>query len=299
MTDMHQDWAARKRSRDDDVDAMTDGLASPTDHRNKRLQSLPLRMSPPQKRWSDPTNLFSGSMAPSSLTPGDSDSEELRAGIDVDRDSCMMVDNGSNPLDDSINAERLPTPMHPSFASQVKGSMWASSQRPTLPDLDEGFCEHRHAADASVPRSLPGAEWSIAQDRRLPSPISEQGGEDSLMTPGMDWEDDIGPQRPYLPHAPDSIIPIGGMVLHPNIHTPQQHMDSDAGMSDADGGSPSSAPASPSPRGKYGHCRSKHTVNSWTSNQPGMKKSFSIGYRADCEKCRQKIPGHFNHIIVS
>ena len=277
---------------------MTDGLASPTDHRNKRLQSRPLRMAPHHKRWSDPTNLSSESMAPTTLTPADSDSEEMRAAMDVDRDMSMMVDNGSYPLTDAANAGRIPTPMHANFAAQVKSSIWAS-QGPTLPDLDEGFCEHRHAADASVPRSLPGAEWSIAQDRRLPSPISELGGEDVAMTPGMDWEDDMGPQRPFLPHAPDSIIPAGGMVLHPNIHTPQQHMDSDAGMSDADGGSPSSAPASPSPRGKYGHCRSKHTVNSWTSNQLGMKKSFSIGYRADCEKCRLKTPGHFNHIIVS
>ncbi|CCF47106.1 hypothetical protein CH063_15626 [Colletotrichum higginsianum] len=58
-----------------------------------------------------------------------------------------------------------------------------------------------------------------------------------------------------------------------------------------------SAPATPSP-GRKGHIRSRHTVNSWTW-QPGMKKSLSIGYRADCEKCRLKVPGHFNHIIVS
>ena len=55
-------------------------------------------------------------------------------------------------------------------------------------------------------------------------------------------------------------------------------------------------PATPSPR--KGHSRSRHTLNSWTIH-PGMKKSFSIGYRADCEKCRNKVPGHFNHIIVS
>jgi len=55
-------------------------------------------------------------------------------------------------------------------------------------------------------------------------------------------------------------------------------------------------PTTPSPR--RGHIRSRHTVNNWTW-QPGMKKSFSIGYRADCEKCRLKVPGHFNHIIVS
>jgi hypothetical protein len=58
-----------------------------------------------------------------------------------------------------------------------------------------------------------------------------------------------------------------------------------------------SAPATPSP-GRKGHIRSRHTVNSWNW-QSGMKKSFSIGYRADCEKCRLKVPGHFNHIVIS
>ncbi|CRK23673.1 hypothetical protein BN1708_018050, partial [Verticillium longisporum] len=57
-----------------------------------------------------------------------------------------------------------------------------------------------------------------------------------------------------------------------------------------------SAPATPSPGRSRGHMRSHHTINTWTW-QPGMKKSFSIGYRADCEKCRLKVPGHFNHII--
>lgn len=47
-----------------------------------------------------------------------------------------------------------------------------------------------------------------------------------------------------------------------------------------------------------GHSRSRHTVNSWTC-QPGMKRSFSLGYCADCEKCRLKVPGHFNHIVIS
>lgn len=56
-------------------------------------------------------------------------------------------------------------------------------------------------------------------------------------------------------------------------------------------------PETPSPHRK-GHQRNMHTVNTWTW-QPGMKRSFSIGYRADCDKCRDKVPGHFNHIIIS
>lgn len=28
----------------------------------------------------------------------------------------------------------------------------------------------------------------------------------------------------------------------------------------------------------------------------GARKGFSMGYRADCEKCRQRVPGHMNHL---
>jgi len=57
---------------------------------------------------------------------------------------------------------------------------------------------------------------------------------------------------------------------------------------------------------KKGHQRSKHSLRTWTGFEGdkggvgagGMKRSFSMGYRADCEKCRMKVPGHFSHIIT-
>lgn len=58
---------------------------------------------------------------------------------------------------------------------------------------------------------------------------------------------------------------------------------------------------------KKGHTRSKHSLRNWNgstgdlvgnSDGVGTKKSFSMGYRADCEKCRNKVPGHFSHIIT-
>lgn len=33
------------------------------------------------------------------------------------------------------------------------------------------------------------------------------------------------------------------------------------------------------------------------STAPKGKMSISMGYRADCEKCRLKVPGHYNHWI--
>lgn len=56
---------------------------------------------------------------------------------------------------------------------------------------------------------------------------------------------------------------------------------------------------------KKGHTRSKHSLRAWTglggetgAPSGGMKRSFSMGYRADCDKCRMKVPGHFSHIIT-
>ncbi|KAI0155211.1 hypothetical protein GGR57DRAFT_92196 [Xylariaceae sp. FL1272] len=310
--------SARKRARDDDEIEADIAANSPlgfTEHRNKRLQSLPFRTSPTQKRWAGPLN-----GAPNTITPSNSDSDpedaqvyqHPMAGMDVDQDADMMVDGqfSSNflqpgpsqpdPIAPSIHG-RMPTPIHCTFAAQVRGNNWGAMQDEggiaVMSQENDAFvqseqCPHQ---DPSVPRSLEAAEWTMVQNRRLPSPISENGGEDS---PGM-MLDNCTPamaqlQRPYLPHLPHSTNPHA-MAMHPNIRTSPQPMESE--MMDAEDGT-TSAPATPSPRGKFGHSRSKHTLNNWTL-QPGMKKSFSIGYRADCEKCRQKVPGHFNHIIVS
>ncbi|KAI1108740.1 hypothetical protein F5Y14DRAFT_61727 [Nemania sp. NC0429] len=324
----HHQWpeAMRKRARDDEEEeAAANGPLGFTEHRNKRLQSLPLRTSPPQKRWSGPLDFPPNH----TVTPAnsDSDSDDVHGhhhhhhhhhhpfsmpSMDVDQDADMAIDGlsaSNSPAPTSLRpdmaafhaAGRMPTPIHCTFAAQVRGNNWRV--------VDEGgdaamvssqLFPHQ---DPSVPRSLDGvAEWSMVQTRRLPSPISENGGEDAPSSPGM-MQDNGSPATAQLqrhclsPQMAHSTSPHG-MPLHPNIRMSPQPADTDAAMMDTDGGSPSSAPATPSPRGKYGHSRSKHTLNNWTL-QPGMKKSFSIGYRADCEKCRMKIPGHFNHIIIS
>ncbi|KAI0376073.1 hypothetical protein F5Y04DRAFT_225838 [Hypomontagnella monticulosa] len=345
MYDSH--WPeTRKRLREDEgedgdgqvhMGETVNGTLGFTEHRNKRLQSLPLRTSPTQKRLVAPPGFPAATAAttttpPASITPTDSDSEDmhyqqqLNPPMDMDRDTDMMVDSSSEHthqgpsqldiIDPSITG-RMPTPIHCTFASQVRGHSWgpinqavhsanrsngAIIQEDGL-GLEPGQPFPTRHDESSVPRSLGGAaEWTMVQNRRLPSPISESGGEDTPASPGMVLDSRLPTmsqlQRPYLPHMPHSTNPHA-MALHPNIQTGPPTTDSDAGMMDADPtSSPSSAPATPSPRGKFGHSRSKHTLNSWTL-QPGMKKSFSIGYRADCEKCRMKIPGHFNHIIIS
>lgn len=98
--------------------------------------------------------------------------------------------------------------------------------------------------------------WSDAP--RLPSPVSENGGETPTPTPAPTADSKAGPA-------------------------------SDAEMSFSPGGS-----------------ISPHQDQSWSripepgpSAAPPRKVTFCMGFRADCEKCQQKIPGHYSHIIRS
>ena len=194
----------------------------------------------------------------------------------------------------------MPTPIQPSFAAQVRGQRceWAGPG-PTVSAVN-GIVNMGHQSTSvsdneSVPRIIAcDADWqALHNNRRLPSPISEV---DDSLPDGMRGPSDMAfdGDDVICEHVRDgSISPrdVQHDMEHPNammdVETPPASQAADG---DADGDSPSP--------NRRGHMRSKHTINSWTW-QPGMKRSFSIGYRADCEKCRLKVPGHFNHIIVS
>jgi len=178
------------------------------------------------------------------------------------------------------------------------------------------------------------ADWNMVQEnRRLPSPISESGAEDCLPSPQMPLDqqqpsrasggsglDHLTHDHPLIASLPprassamEARRPHEGM-LSENNNPNANGMDIESSAATATTApttptstttalsSPSAAQSSSSltlSGMKKGHTRSKHTLSAWTAPQPGMKRTFSIGYRADCEKCRAKVPGHFNHIIIS
>jgi len=217
-------------------------------------------------------------------------------------------------------AGRIPTPIHCTFAQQVRGNSWTGSGAQggsQAQDLNAMAYDNNLAVDAyqstvpagqeSVPRSFEGhaaeaqvmADWNMVQNRRLPSPISENGGEDgSLNSPRMILDSSARSQSrlDHLTHAHPllSTLPArcssAGAIRPDHERTPSAE-NPGANAMDIE------SPATPSPR--RGHQRSKHTLNTWTSLAPGMKRSFSIGYRPDCDKCRDRVPGHFNHVIIS
>lgn len=181
---------------------------------------------------------------------------------------------------------RMPTPIQPSFATQLRGQQneWAAPRSAASSLSGLVNMGHHH-------EGLAGGQ-AVQNNRRLPSPISEaedcmSGHESGLQGMIFDEHNQLVGQanvmQPSSPHESHGMDHPNAM-MDVEAHSPTQTVDSDD-------------PSSPSPA-RRGHTRSRHTINSWTL-QPGMKRSFSIGYRGDCEKCRLKVPGHFNHIIIS
>ena len=206
--------------------------------------------------------------------------------------------------EDSVTASRIPTPIQPSFATQIRGNNnWGGAA---------GNIMHNNISmagpeDRSVPRTLEHpaimGEWSMVQNRSLPSPISESGIEesgnpdmvmDSMALQGASY-DQVSHE-----HTEGCGEHDGEYLQNPDRLSAMRYspvpMSGSSPARGSNGGMDGDSAATPSPR--KGHTRSRHTIVAWTA-QPGMKRAFSIGYRADCEKCRNKVPGHFNHIIVS
>ncbi|KAL2205894.1 hypothetical protein CC79DRAFT_829178 [Sarocladium strictum] len=286
----------KKRGRDDDGSL---GPLSPSfgEHRHKRIQCLPLRSSPMQTqglgvdaydRPDSATHVPQSHFSPWSSSPATGQFPQ-------DEEMDMMETLNSAPpsrleavrIDNASDGGRMPTPIQPSFAAQVRGQQngWGSSGQTTPPLNGVVNLGHHHSGStdgASVPRTMGNeADWhAVQQNRRLPSPISEGDDSSNQLKEFADvsihhhGNEDCGDHEMDHPNAM--------MDIEPRTSTPPL---------DANG-----EPTTPSP--KRGHVRNMHTVNNWTW-QPGMKKSFSIGFRSDCEKCRLKVPGHFNHIIVS
>ncbi|KAJ6785353.1 hypothetical protein PWT90_07524 [Aphanocladium album] len=267
----------RKRQRDE-AD-MANGPAGFSEHRNKRVQCLPVRTSPMQMQ----PNLPSPTMMPAGMDETDFASSSnystwQNTGSEYQQMGLLESVETQSALPEHMQPDaatsRIPTPIQPSFADQLRGQQWANSAAMAgrrgivnMGHYQAGIAD-QPCAQCDVP---PGQDWqNLQSNRRLPSPISES--EDCMA------------------HSPGNSAALQAME-HPNAMMDieiQRQATSDDGEGDPD--SPNSH--------RKGHTRSRHTVNTWTW-QPGMKRSFSIGFRSDCDKCRDKVPGHFNHIIIS
>ncbi|KAG5978945.1 hypothetical protein E4U54_006997 [Claviceps lovelessii] len=318
--------AGRKRFRDDED--LLIGSAGFGEHRIKRFQSsLPLRSSNRTPHQYTSQTILPLSASPAEAGPRHSidtrssdtmNNSAVEADVEMDlMDTAQSAISGHDAFAAVLGAQhlqhdrtggRMPTPIQPSFAAQVRGpnAGWAPASAVTVPNgiVNLGHHVTGFSQDKCVPRAMTGGdmEWHVLQNhRRLPSPISElnssgtngQACNSSGMMMDHDSCLDAQAQFPTRSLCPLSCQPSSTDAMeHPNAMIDVEIRSNIAQNSEFDAGR-----LSPSP-GRKGHQRSKHTVNSWTW-QPGMKKSFSIGYRSDCDKCRLKVPGHFNHIVIS
>ncbi|KAL6875281.1 hypothetical protein J3F83DRAFT_759810 [Trichoderma novae-zelandiae] len=272
----------RKRGRDGDEEEMGGMSMGWEERQSKRVQFLPVRNS---------TESSQRCQSASSLTPLTLSSHDPAPWSHEPAADASSY-GGAEPHS-AVSSGGMPTPMHPDFAAQVRGQQheWAGPG-PVVTTLNGLVNMGHHPAgfsdDQSVPRVMSGLEdWQAVQSQpRLPSPISEVEGyardQDSSDT-GMMMDDGMG----ATVNAPTP-TPV---TDHPNT---MMDVESQAQLQavDREGDAPSPSP------GRRGHTRSRQTIDGRTW-QEGMKTSFIMGYRADCERCRLKVPGHFNHVVIS
>lgn len=276
-----QQFNPRKRALESDEEFALSGFS---EHRAKRqMASLPHRASPRQPR--QPVAPFGGfyppQPAPPTITPADSDSEE--------------TPGASEPKSFFSPYSSSPTQTLTPSSPYLEGIN--SSQSTQL--LDAGLysddCEMADSVHLS-PGSFHGDQSSTISSR-IPTPIHSSF-----------YIRDIRAEKAHRHHDPDfaddeSMVdrirrgrrlpsPISEGEMSPSIiveglEDMQMEVEQER-----------ETPA------KKGHSRSKHSLRNWTGfggesgNGLGMKRSFTMGYRPDCEKCRNKVPGHFSHIIT-
>ncbi|PQE11694.1 hypothetical protein CJF32_00004841 [Rutstroemia sp. NJR-2017a WRK4] len=279
---LSQQWSSRKRDRDDEDDFATSSFSA---HRSKRhIASLPHRTSPHAKPQTAPSfSLNYPIPAPPTITPTDSDSEEATWAstpiVHVEHNDASYP----NQIGSSQSTQMSEGPAYSDDFEMTDSGMHLSPG-PFQPDHSSTTLASRiptpiHSSFAYLPPNKTLYHSSSDPDfttdealidrfrrgRRLPSPISEGEMSPSVIVEGMN-----GMQ----------------MEVEPSEPSPE---------------------TSASPPMKKGHTRSKHSLRNWHGcsselggniNILGMKRTFSMGYRADCEKCRNKVPGHFSHIIT-
>ncbi|KAF7180487.1 hypothetical protein CNMCM7691_009778 [Aspergillus felis] len=176
---------------------------------------------------------------------------------------------GSTPRTGSVQPSPIPHNLINQFlniSEQSKGfgiSEHNSAENPSPQVMDQAFVESR---DKIGPHEKPSTESSqgiFSSTQRLPSPISEDDN----------------------------------AISHGKCSMSDAEMTSGASRST----SPALSPFQRDPSQWFGTTESQQqATRSDCPNGPLLNKkkvSFAMGFRADCDKCLRKVPGHYSHII--
>ncbi|KAL4944213.1 hypothetical protein BDV06DRAFT_187846 [Aspergillus oleicola] len=249
----------------------------------KKHRSLPLRS--PRKpghhsKVFEPdsqTSLLARS--PSTLTPVESSDDEADfikspfgsnpmkqpflqgpSSIGPDCDTPMDMDISEDPGSmDRDTEDHRPHSIRQTTMSSV------STQQLNIPRI--AVTDPSESSDQAVELNREGAWWHCP---RLPSPVSDNGDSMSDIK-GTSDEADMDYE----------LSPTG------SIETPAPMNHSAMEAEAADMRERLSSLDIPDQR----HTKADATL------KPPKKLGFSMGYRADCDKCRRRVPGHYSHII--
>ena len=164
----------------------------------------------------------------------------------------------SSTLSEHGTTGRIPTPIHSTFN---RGSMNGLGY-PTS-GAAGGVTSHPPLPGLTVRKNRQEPTSNHDRSRRMPSPISE--------------DDD------NIPDTPTTLTQSQLSRLSVSHANAADDMDMELEEESFAGG-PLAAP--PTPRGRK---RSGALT--------GSTGRFSMGYREDCDKCRQKVPGHYSHFL--
>lgn len=179
----------------------------------------------------------------------------------------------------TISGGRTSTPIYSHFTLNMNKDLMVDSSRdmtsavptPTLQNTNESNWWRR---------------------RRLPSPISEAGDICSEMEPTSSMEKETGNQQDW-PDSPSSMDVDGDTPSTTYLQVPEQNLLCSTQM-------PTKAETETTiPVSKTSESTIESMKHPSVTASKREKISFSMGYRADCEKCRMKVPGHYSHIVRS
>lgn len=165
---------------------------------------------------------------------------------------------------------RLPTPIFGSFFLNPPSSHQGS--------------EMSIVEDEDLDCSDPTTQYRHLERRRLPSPISE--GEDGLLSPMTGAGEMMerlgvgaGPRR-------DSTDSSRGRLGDGEDGVDGMEVEGDDSMESQLGD-----------RQRRGRSRSRRADGKDAIPGDGSRPVLSMGYRADCERCRARVPGHYTHVL--
>ncbi|KAF7589867.1 hypothetical protein BBP40_003579 [Aspergillus hancockii] len=191
--------------------------------------------------------------------------------MDIDYDKDMLSSNQCAwPVSACGNRDIQPSPIPHSLVNQ---SLNISEQHtvdspcgyfpPTTRDQNPTQSTCYQTSDDST-----ASYFDLQRPQRLPSPASE---DEDAMTSFKDNASDV--DMTYNTSRPASFSPSTWVGMEDSSLNMQHHIPS------------------------TGIAKEKQQASASKTVASKKKVTISMGFRADCEKCRGKVPGHYSHII--